>query len=297
MGDDGEGRGGGGEEEDALSSVTASLRSQPWSVDSNDEAPQHNKILPQEFLSPAQNSAVAKVTDILEQLERVEGMFQNRRKIGDEHPQYRTLSFRRKIDALTLWLKVTKGLAQALATLSTWLGVSIIVPEMCREDGECSRSTSNESRTVSFALGEEEREEEEEGAGKLFSVSSPTVKDFPDPQQSLKRFTSRGQSSSGGSVQSRGTLHRMYSSYQSMSVEGGLRGPYRKFVDGGLKTKGLGKLMEGVQNFMSPVQELCAAALTPVATTGQGTEDTDDASQEVREGGREGEGLNYMYDI
>ena len=278
MGDDG----GGGEEEDVMSSVTTSLRSQPWSVDSNDDVPQHNKISPQEFLSPAQNSAVSKVTDILEQLERVEGTFQNRRNIGDEHPQYRTLSFRRKVDALTLWLKVTKGLAQALATLSGWLGMAIIVPEMCREEGECSRSTSNESKTVSFALGGEGEKEEEEGGSKLFSVGSPTG-DFLDPQQSLKRFASRGQSSSGGSVVSRGTLQRMFSSYQSMSVEGGLRGPYRKFVDGGLKTKGLRKLMEVVQNFITPVQELCAAALTPVAT-GQGTEDTDDGSQEVSKG-------------
>ena len=68
-------------------------------------------------------------------------------------------------------------------------------------------------------------------------------------------------------------------------MEVGLRGPYRKFVDGGLKTKGLRKLMEVVQNFITPVQELCAAALTPVAT-GQGTEDTDDASQEVSKGGK-----------
>ena len=35
--------------------------------------------------------------------------------------------------------------------------------------------------------------------------------------------------------------------------------------------------MEVVQNFITPVQELCAA-------TGQGTEDTDDASQEVSKG-------------
>ncbi|CAI8049832.1 Mitogen-activated protein kinase kinase kinase 4 [Geodia barretti] len=152
---------------------------------------------------------------------------------------------------------------------------------MCREEGECSRSTSNESKTVSFALGGEGEKEEEEGGSKLFSVGSPTG-DFLDPQQSLKRFASRGQSSSGGSVVSRGTLQRMFSSYQSMSVEGGLRGPYRKFVDGGLKTKGLRKLMEVVQNFITPVQELCAAALTPVVT-GQGTEDTDDASQEELE--------------
>ena len=264
------------EEEGSTSDVTTSLRSQPWSVDSADDGPQLNKTCPQEFLSAPQISAVTKVCELLERLETVESLYQNRHKAGNAHPQYRTLSFRRKVDALTLWLKVTMGLAQALATLSGWLGVTIILPEMCRDEGAelPSRSTSNESKVVTFAPDEGG---DDEGPGELiFSVGSPK-EGIVDPEQSLKRFTSRGQSSSGGSVRSRGTLQRMFSSYQSMSIEGGMKGPYRGFVDRVLKKNNLSSLLESVQSFISPVQQLCVASLTPVPC--QPEEDIDDASQ------------------
>ena len=268
-------------EEGSTSDVTNSLRSQPWSVDSNDDTPQLNKTSPQEFLNPAQISAVAKVTEILGELEKVESYYPNRKKIGDAHPQYRTLSFRRKVDALNLWLKVTKALAQALATMSGWLGVTVILPEMCRDDDchdndpePCSRSTSNESKMVTFAPSECDGEGTGEEGGRIFLVGSP--KDEPDPQQSLKCFVSKGQSSSGGSTRSRGTLQRMFSSYQSVSLEGGTKGPYRGFVDRVLKKEGLSTLMESVQRFISPIQQLCAAAHTPTVSP---VEETDDVSQ------------------
>ena len=269
------GEGEGRYEERSISEATTSLHSQPWSVDSTDDAPSTNKISPQEFLNPHQILAVAKVKELLKELETVESYFPNRRKIGDAHPQYRTLSFKRKVEALTLWLKVTEGVARALATMSGWLGVSVILPEMCRDTAEpCSRSNSNESKTVTFA-GEGGRDDEG-GSGilKLFSVGSPTEK---NPELSLKRLASKGQSSSGGSLRSRGTLQRMFSSYQSVSIEGGMKGPYRGFVDRGLKKRSLSALMELVQQFIDPVQRLCAAALTPAPR--QATEETDDASQ------------------
>ena len=75
----------------------------------------------------------------------------------------------------------------------------------------------------------------------------------------------------------------MFSSYQSVSIEGGVKGPYRGFVDRGLKKRSLSALMESVQKFIDPFQKLCAAALTPTRQP-QTTEETDDAS-EVRERG------------
>ena len=266
-GEDEEGRRvrGEGEEESSISDATASLHSQPWSVDSMDDVPQINKTPPQEFLSPPQIFAMTKVSEILNELEKIESFYPNHCKIGDAHPQYRTLSFRRKVDALTLWLKVTRGLAQALSTMSGWLGVPIILPEICRET--CSRSNSSESKTVTFAA----QGEEGDSGRPRFSVGSP--KD-DDPQKSLKRLASRGQSSSGSS-RSRVNLQRMYSSYQSMSLEGATKGPYRGFVDRGLKKRSLSSLMESLQKFISPIQRLCVAALTPSQTV----EETDDAAQ------------------
>ena len=254
-------------DEGDISDVTASLRSQQWSVDSVEDAPPPNKTPPQEFLSPLQRSAMAKVDGIMRELENIESFYANSRKVGDAHPQYRTLSFRRKVEALTLWQKVTKGLAQTLATLSNWLGVAVILPEMCRESEPCSRSNSNESKTVTFA--DQKDGDEDDLGGLKFSVGSP----HDDPTQSLKRLMSKGASSSGGS--SRGTLQRMFSSYQSMSLEGGMKGPYRGFVDRGLKKRSLCSLMESVQSFISPIEGLCVAALTP----SESVEGVDDGSQ------------------
>jgi hypothetical protein len=90
---DGRGEGEGRYEERSISEATTSLHSQPWSVDSTDDAPSTNKISPQEFLNPHQILAVAKVKELLKELETVESYFPNRQKIGDAHPQYRTLSF------------------------------------------------------------------------------------------------------------------------------------------------------------------------------------------------------------
>jgi hypothetical protein len=93
MAGDCRGEGEGRYEERSISEATTSLHSQPWSVDSTDDAPSTNKISPQEFLNPHQILAVAKVKELLKELETVESYFPNRQKIGDAHPQYRTLSF------------------------------------------------------------------------------------------------------------------------------------------------------------------------------------------------------------
>ena len=113
---------------------------------------------------------------------------------------------------------------------------------------------------VTFAPDQGEGGRDDEGGSgilKLFSVGSPMEK---NPEQSLKRLASKGQSSSGWSLQSQG---QMFSSYQSMSVEGGMKGPYRGFVDRELKKKTLSSLMKTVQKFIKPIQKLCATALTP----------------------------------
>ena len=74
----------------------------------------------------------------------------------------------------------------------------------------------------------------------------------------------------------------MFSSYQSMSIEGGIKGPYRGFVDRGLKTRSLSSLMESIQKFIEPTQKLCEAAL--VSAPQPTHEETDNVAQVRGEG-------------
>ena len=221
--------------------------------------------------------------------------------MGDSHPQYRTLSFRRKVEALTLWLKAVEGLSWTLSAVSAWLGVSVILPEMCRSgSGACSRSVSSDSKTDEFGErwrargggGKLEKDDTEIGGGgeggggggkgRGFQIGSP-----PDPLKSLnflslRRLISKAPSSPG-SAQSRGTLQRMFSSYQSVSLEGAAKGPYRKFVDRGLKKHSLSSLIGLLQKFIQPVQNLTIAALSPRTQEEEGREgeeETDDAYPE-----------------
>ena len=48
--------------------------------------------------------------------------------LGEDHSEYQRPTFRRKLEALLLWSKVTNGLAQRLADLSKWFGVKILPP-------------------------------------------------------------------------------------------------------------------------------------------------------------------------
>ncbi len=94
------------------------------------------KYEPQQFLSHLQLSATRHVRSLLQDLEEIEALFPNRRKMGDEYSNYRTLMFRRRVGALVLWQKVTCGLASKLCSLSSWLGVCVERWDVCNMPAE-----------------------------------------------------------------------------------------------------------------------------------------------------------------
>ena len=232
----------------------------------------------EQFLSPLQMIAVRKVKVLLEELEKIEALYPSRRRMGDEHPKHRTLVFRRRLETLTLWLKVTLGLADRLCALSAWLGTPVTVPEVC-VDNERPRSYSYERppEPPGITVGSPKSP----GVNlPQFQVGSPD-----DPEQSLsfrslQRLNSslcRTQSSSTSS-HSQATLQRFFSNYQSASLDDS-HGPYHSFIDKGLKKKGLTRLMDMLLHFMKPILLLAQFALTPLSDPDK----TDDASTVERE--------------
>lgn len=98
---------------------------------SSNELDEAIKYEPREFLSQLQLAAICHVHGLLQELEEIEALFPNRRKMGDEYSNYRTLPFRRRVGALVLWEKVTCGLVSKLCSLSSWLGVRVECKDVC----------------------------------------------------------------------------------------------------------------------------------------------------------------------
>lgn len=84
-----------------------------------------------EFFSVIQRLAVREVDCLLKELDDIETLFMNRRRMGDDHPKYRTFFFKHRVCALNLWQKVMHGLAENLCQLSTWLGTPVLLPGIC----------------------------------------------------------------------------------------------------------------------------------------------------------------------
>lgn len=235
------------------------------------------------FLSPVQLAALSKVSDLLEQLEAVEVFYPNRRRMGDEHPKYRTLMFRRRVETLTLWLKVTKGLADRLCSLSAWLGTPVIAPDVCQHPTHIQVDNMENApvlipeRSFSGAHSESPKSPK---VKPQFAVGSPESDD--DLQQSLtvrslRRMNSslRTQSSSTSS-HSQVTLRRLFSNYQHTSLDEN-HGPYRIFVDRGLKKRGLTRLIKSLMKYIEPTLKLAQFSLTPPSEE----EQCDDASMNM----------------
>ena len=189
-----------------------------------------------DFLSQQQLAARRHVCGLLQDLEDIENLFLNRRKMGDEYANYRTLNFRRRVGALVLWQKVTCGLANKLCSLSTWLGVQVELRDVCNTADQPDFDvihhplTNNEAEVSGILVTSPKSSSNRRARFSFHSQSSD------DDQNHLTH-----QYSTGRSTNSTSTLQRLFSNYQSVLEN---QGPYREFVNRGLKKKGLNYFMK-----------------------------------------------------
>lgn len=244
----------------------------------------------EQFLSPLQITALTSVNELLAQLDRVEAFYPNHRRMGDEHPKYRTMSFKRRVETLTLWVKVTVGLASKLCSLSSWLGVPVIKPEVCYEVDRRRAHSSGFGKSAlpsdGGVLVGSPKSPKSPKFKAHFSVGSPGSAEQDDLQQSLSSRSLRRLQSASHSVSwtrsstnSSATLQRFFSNYQAALEDN--RGPYRPFVDRGLKKKGLTRLMNSLRVFVEPVLKLAQFTLSPPSEQDQ-TDDTSYGTEEER---------------
>lgn len=231
------------------------------------------KVEHRNFLTALQRKALGEVESILSELDEVESYFMNRKKMGDEHPKYRTIYLKRRVCALTLWHKVTHGLAENLCRLSNWLGTAVLLPEICSDSHHlvveggvlaghseetpqpslsslASIETLKISKNPSYATldggggGSDgspvlPRSPLTKGIRPQFSVGSPgSDSEMAASLMKLRMQTqfsvARTESSSG---QSASTLQRLFSQESRHD-------PYREFVSRALKRKGIAFTMK-----------------------------------------------------
>jgi mitogen-activated protein kinase kinase kinase 4 len=201
------------------------------------------------FLLPEQVEALHEVDSILEDLQKFESLYPCTGKIEDD--RYRCSKFKRRRDAIVLWSKITRGLADNLVHLSKWLGMPVnpfphsqsptdqplTMQPLPLSSGETSQSTDiNPEESLTFS-----------------AISS-----------SLRTQSSVFSTSSSSTNYSRTTLQRMFSSAHASSLEDdrhSSHGVYSRFVNQTLKKEGLQYLIEKLLQFISPILDFAEEAM------------------------------------
>ena len=255
---------------------------QQGSTDSESSCSSQSEYCVYHFLSEEQQSALNTVKELLDELERVEGLYPSSQKIGDENSKYRQIVFKRRRDALVLWYKVTHGLANHLVRLSKWVGVPLnSVLKSCASNVSISPSSSEPSRHASNGSGSSRMD-------KITSHSGSDVLSNINPEDSLhlslishssSLFQTQSSVLSTSSSTSRGTLQRLFSLRYALSIDddNASKG-YRKFVNRALKKKGLEWLIDQLLDFMTPILEQAEEAMI-IKTLEENEDESDDEEE------------------
>lgn len=197
-----------------------------------------NKYCFDQFLSEPQLSALDEVDKLLNEFYTLESRYPNRKRLGHEHPHYNELQFKVHHLALILWFKVTTSLADKLCTLSVWLEVPVVVPDLCRDVGRdaCGHMTVRE---VGELLSPEASPKSPR-VTKGFILGTSDSGSEHTPTSSLKKSHGFHRSNALDVTASLlGQNIDVTKSLVSSSIMDQNVGPYRSFVNRGLKRKGL----------------------------------------------------------
>ena len=228
---------------------------------SNQDPPETStcKVHHEDYLSLLQRKALRMVNEVLKQLDDVEALFMNHKKMGDEHPKYRTLYFKRRVCALILWYKVTHGLADNLCRLTNWLGREIALPEVCFDPPIVVRNNSAPDQSSNMRISLPSRSSTDtlvpSNSTNRFMQGCASPSDIPKSPLALNSFP---RFSVGSPAEGDGFIKQQDSkvSHQTLSSSFGFsftnpqqslsskHESYRDFVSIAMKRKGIAFIMK-----------------------------------------------------
>jgi hypothetical protein len=214
------------------------------------------KLEYQDFLSFLQQRALMEVDSLLCELDEKEGLFNNRKRMGDEHPTYRTKFFKRRVCALNLYHKVTHGLAENLCQLSKWLGMPVLLPDICVDSLADSPEIARRTNPSSSCSLKPPSSPSSPRQVRVVDSSSCMAHEGSGPPQSPLTISSKPQfhvgslddsadsltRSVGGTSQDVPVAETQVSSGDSipkLKSQESRQEPYREFISRALKRKGI----------------------------------------------------------
>ena len=193
-----------------------------------------------QFLSEEQLTALDEVDDLLDKMYTLESRYPNRKRLVEEHPRYNEVHFKVRHVALVLWFKITTSLADKLCSLSVWLETSVVVPDICREI-EGGHMTIGEASNMLSDLSSPQLSPKSPRITRGFILGASDSGSENTPTSSLKKSHGFPRSNAIDVMKS---IPPSLLSPGSVDVTKSLlldqnAGPYRDFVNRGLKRKGL----------------------------------------------------------
>ncbi|XP_028675968.1 mitogen-activated protein kinase kinase kinase 4 isoform X2 [Erpetoichthys calabaricus] len=234
-------------------------------VGEDDENNDHEKVSQISPMRPSsyhehlqrQRLSFEQVKRVMELLESVEALYPSLLTLQRDYEKYAAKDFQSRVQALCLWLNITKDLNQKLRIMGTVLGIKNLsdigwpvfeIPSPRPSKGNEEEEDEENDSTATYTEGSEEEELIEDMEGEI----TPNNDEYNHKTPRLERVISEDDITSSGAQDL--VAEAGFSKYCSTSI-------YRPFVDKALKQMGLRKLILRLHKLMDGSLQRARSAL------------------------------------
>lgn len=100
------------------------------------------------------DQALRKVAEVLKNIDRIESLYTTRAEMILAHPEYGSIAFQTRLDALNSWCTVTRSLSMQYRILRNWTGAEDLQIARKKPEEEDARNNANDTSFVERLLKE-----------------------------------------------------------------------------------------------------------------------------------------------